>query len=67
MSSSEFEFNVFKLGLEGARKQEEIDRKKLRFYAAKMERERIIKLIENNMMGRDSWLDVIELIKGEQK
>lgn len=32
-----------------------------------VERERIIKLIENNMMGRDSWLDVIELIKGEQK
>lgn len=31
------------------------------------ERERIIKLIEDNMMGRDSWLDVIELIKGEQK
>ena len=31
------------------------------------ERERIIKLIQDNMMGRDSWLDVIELIKGEQK
>ena len=34
---------------------------------ADRERERIIKLIEDNMMGRDSWLDVIELIKGEQK
>lgn len=33
----------------------------------KLEREQIISLIEDNMMGRDSWLDVIELIKGEQK
>ena len=31
------------------------------------ERERIIKLIETNMSGRDSWLTVIQLIKGEQK
>ena len=31
------------------------------------ERERIVKMIFNNMSGRDSWLDVISLIKGEQK
>ena len=31
------------------------------------ERERIVKMILNNMSGRDSWLDVISLIKGEQK
>ncbi len=31
------------------------------------ERERIIKVIETNMSGRDSWLTVIQLIKGEQK
>jgi hypothetical protein len=31
------------------------------------ERERIIKMILNNIDGRDSWLDVIALIKGEQK
>lgn len=30
------------------------------------ERERIIKMILDNMDGRDSWLDVIALIKGEQ-
>lgn len=30
------------------------------------ERERIIKLVESEMQGRDSWLDVIELIKGDQ-
>ncbi len=29
------------------------------------ERERIIKLIEAEMQGRDSWLDVIELIEGQ--
>ena len=27
------------------------------------ERERILKLIKDNMEGRDSWLDVIELIE----
>jgi hypothetical protein len=31
------------------------------------ERDRIIKLLETNMAGRDSWLTAIELIKGEQK
>jgi len=31
------------------------------------ERERIVQMILNNIDGRDSWLDVIELIKGEQK
>lgn len=31
------------------------------------ERERIIEMILNNISGRDSWLDVIALIKGEQK
>ena len=31
------------------------------------ERERIIKLLETQMAGRDSWLTAIELIKGEQK
>jgi len=31
------------------------------------ERERIVKMILNNINGRDSWLDVIALIKGEQK
>ena len=31
------------------------------------ERERIIKMILNNINGRDSWLDVITLIKGERK
>ena len=31
------------------------------------ERERIIKLIEENMDHWDGWLDVKELIKGEQK
>jgi acyl-CoA reductase-like NAD-dependent aldehyde dehydrogenase len=31
------------------------------------ERERIIKLIQENMSGRDSWLSVIQLIKGEGK
>jgi hypothetical protein len=31
------------------------------------ERERIIKLIEVNMSGRDSWLTVIQLIKGDIK
>ena len=31
------------------------------------ERERIVRMILNNMSGRDSWLDVIALIKGEQK
>lgn len=35
----------------------------------KAERERIIKLIEAqiNAYGKDSWLDVIALIRGEQK
>jgi hypothetical protein len=35
----------------------------------KYERQRIIKLLENhiNHFGKDSWLDAIELIKGEQK
>jgi hypothetical protein len=31
------------------------------------ERERIIKLLETQMAGRDSWLTAIELIKGKQK
>ena len=33
------------------------------------ERERIIQLLQNAIAenGKDSWLDVIELIKGEQK
>lgn len=31
------------------------------------ERERIIKLLETEMAGRDSWLTAIQLIKGEQK
>jgi len=34
---------------------------------AKSERERIIKLIEDKMQGRDLWLDVIALIKGQQE
>jgi hypothetical protein len=29
------------------------------------ERERIIKLLETEMAGRDSWLTAIQLIKGE--
>jgi hypothetical protein len=35
---------------------------------AELERERIIKLLESAIAenGKDSWLDVIELIKGEQ-
>lgn len=32
-----------------------------------LERERIIKLIEENMEGRDSWLDVISLIQGDSR
>lgn len=31
------------------------------------ERERIVRMIIKNINGRDSWLDVISLIKGEQK
>lgn len=31
------------------------------------ERERIIQMVLNNIDGRDSWLDVIALIKGERK
>ena len=35
----------------------------------KTEQERIIKLLQDAIAqnGKDSWLDVIELIKGEQK
>lgn len=35
--------------------------------AIQKERERIIKIIEDNMDHWDGWLDVKELIKGEQK
>jgi hypothetical protein len=31
------------------------------------ERQRIIKLVEVNMSGRDSWLTIIQLIKGDIK
>ena len=31
-----------------------------------MERDRILKIIETEMLGRDSWLSIIELIKGEK-
>lgn len=36
-------------------------------WGSKLEQERIIKLIEDNMDHWDGWLDVKELIKGEQK
>ena len=36
-------------------------------WGAKLEQERIIKLIEENMDHWDGWLDVKALIKGEQK
>ena len=36
-------------------------------WGCKLEQERIIKLIEDNMDHWDGWLDVKELIKGEQK
>ena len=36
-------------------------------WAVRWERERIIKLIEENMDHWDGWLDVKALIKGEQK
>jgi hypothetical protein len=36
---------------------------------AQREQERIVKLLQDAIAqnGKDSWLDVIELIKGEQK
>lgn len=43
--------------------------KSLMRFAMSKERKRIIERLENAIAenGKDSWLDVIELIKGEQK
>lgn len=40
-----------------------VDLDRMRRFGAYEERERIIKIIESKMQGRDSWLDVIEIIK----